>query len=160
MPPKAKSEPRPLPDLHCMCANLRRAARLVTQLYSEEMSASLEPAQYSLLTALKVSKSTGQAGLGRMLGLDKTTLSRNLRVLLRRRWIELAGSEDRRERGYRLTAEGDSILAAATPGWQRAQERLRSSLAPGEWDVLMSMFGRVAEAAQAAGSGSKRSSGG
>lgn len=148
---KSKPEPGPLPDLHCMCANLRRAARLVTQLYSQEMGPWLEPAQYSLLTAISMSNATGQAALGRILGLDKTTLSRNLKVLQRNRWIELAESQDRRERGYRLTAEGKGILVRTNPGWLRAQERLRSALPPDEWETLMGTFRRVAEAAQAAG---------
>lgn len=148
---KSKPEPGPLPDLHCMCANLRRAARLVTQLYSQEMGPWLEPAQYSLLTAISMSNATGQAALGRILGLDKTTLSRNLKVLQRNRWIEPAESHDRRERGYRLTAEGKAILARTNPGWLRAQERLRSVLPPEEWETLMGTFRRVAEAAQTAG---------
>ncbi|MBN9661441.1 MAG: winged helix-turn-helix transcriptional regulator [Acidobacteria bacterium] len=147
---KSPSETGPLPDLQCLCANLRRAARLVTQLYSQEMGPWLEPAQYSLLTALNMINTSGQAALGRILGLDKTTLSRNLKVLQRNRWIELAESKDRRERGYRLTAEGKAILARTNPGWQRAQERLRAALPPGEWETLMSTFRRVAEAALAA----------
>ncbi len=150
---KGKYDPDhgPLPDLHCMCANLRRAARLVTQLYSQEMGPSLEPPQYSLLMALSRVNSSGQTGLGRILGMDKTTLSRNLKVMLRHGWIEPSESLDRRERGFRLTAEGANLLAAARPDWERAQERLRASLQPGEWETMMSLFGRVAEAAQAAG---------
>ena len=136
-----------LPDLGCACANLRRAARLVTQLYAREMGAGLEPTQFALLTALAHSRQAGQSGLGRVLGLDKTTLSRNLKVMLRHGWIEPADSDDRRERGYRLTPEGEQRLAAAGPGWRRAQQRLRTALTPGEWEQMQSVFGRVAEAA-------------
>ncbi|MGC4054814.1 MAG: MarR family winged helix-turn-helix transcriptional regulator [Paludibaculum sp.] len=147
---KSKPEPDPLSDLHCMCANLRRAARLVTQLYSQEMEHWLEPAQYSLLTAISMSKAAGQTALGRILGLDKTTLSRNLKVLQRNHWIAPAASEDRRVRGYRLTEEGQALLDRANPAWLRAQERMRRALLPGEWESLMSTFRRVAEAAQSA----------
>lgn len=139
----------PLPDLGCACANLRRAARLVTQLYSREMGAGLEPTQFSLLTALAQSRVAGQSALGRVLGLDKTTLSRNLKVMLRHGWVEPAASEDRRERGYRLTPEGEQRLASSQPGWQRAQRRLRAALPPDDWEQVQSVFGRVAEAADA-----------
>lgn len=138
----------PLPDLECACANLRRAARLVTQLYSHEMGGGLEPPQFALLSALARTRAAGQSTLGRVLGLDKTTLSRNLKLLLRNGWIESAPSTDRRERGYRLTSEGDRLLAATQPGWQRAQQRLRDVLPPGEWERMQSVFSRVAEAAE------------
>lgn len=145
------SPPNTLPDLHCACANLRRAARLVTQLYAHEMGAGVEPAQFSLLSTLSRRPGSSQAPLTRALGLDKTTLSRNLRVMLKNKWIEAVASEDKRERGYRLTPAGEKVLAAAKPGWARAQAKLRASLQPDEWEEMGKIFGRVAEAALAAG---------
>jgi hypothetical protein len=59
-----KSAPNPLPDLGCACANLRRAARLVTQLYSHEIGPEVEPAQFSLLLALHRIPGASQAPLG------------------------------------------------------------------------------------------------
>jgi DNA-binding MarR family transcriptional regulator len=140
----------PLPDLGCACAGLRRAARLVTQLYAEEMGAAIEPAQFALLSALSCGP-RDQASLGRAFGLDKTTVSRNLQVLRRRGWIEPAPAPDRRERCYRLTNAGSEILEATKPAWTRAQARLRSALGE-DWNALLSGFDRVSEAALAAAS--------
>jgi DNA-binding MarR family transcriptional regulator len=140
-----------LPDLDCACANLRRAARLVTQLYSHEIGTEVEPTQFSLLTALDRHPGASQAPLGRALGLDKTTMSRNLRLMQRNGWIELALTDDGRERGYRLTPAGEKIFSAAKPGWMRAQAKLRAGLRTGEWETLLKASGRVAEAAIAAG---------
>lgn len=153
MPGRSKPVPAPLPDLACACASIRRAARLVTQLYSHELGLHAEPAQFSLLTALKAHPGLSQAPLGRALGLDKTTLSRNLRVLRKNGWIELAAAEDSRERGYRLTPAGAKILAAAKPGWMRAQAKLRAALEPGEWETMMQIFDRVASVALGARQG-------
>jgi DNA-binding MarR family transcriptional regulator len=138
---------RPLPDLHCACAGLRRAARLVTQLYSHEMGGDIEPSQFALLSALGQRPGAGQAPLGRALGLDKTTMSRNLRVMEKNGWIEPALSGDKRERGYRLTASGEEILAQTKPGWLRAQAKLRAAFYPGEWETTLKAFDRTAEAA-------------
>jgi len=145
-----KSIPNPLPDLGCACANLRRAARLVTQLYSHEIGPDVEPAQFSLLSALLRHPGSSQAPLGRALGLDKTTMSRNLRLMETNGWIELDSTDDRRERCYRLTVAGEKILSAAKRGWTRAQAKLRAALKSGDWEALSAVFGGVAEAALAA----------
>ncbi len=144
--PAADALPDLLPDLHCACANLRRAARLVTQLYSQEMG-ELEPAQFALLSAIGSLPGSGQAPLARALGLDKTTLSRNLGLMERKGWLASAQTGDARERGYRLTRTGKRLLAATKPGWARAQARLRAAMQPEEWATTMRTINRAAEAA-------------
>ncbi len=152
----AASSTASLPELECACASIRRAARLVTQLYSDEMGKILEPPQFALLSALHAHPGIVQSALGRALGFDKTTLSRNLSLMKKKRWIEAVGSGDHRERGYRLTTEGASLVAAAKPNWKRAQERLRAALAPGEWEQMLAGFNRIANAvAKARAGGSK-----
>lgn len=143
----SKSAPNSLPDLQCACANLRRAARLVTQLYSLEMGSHIDPAQFALLSTLSHLPGTCQAPLGRILGLDKTTLSRNLSVLQRKGWISLNRSEDLREKVWYLTPAGEKILTDAKPGWQRAQARLHAAMSPAQWQSMSKIVGQVAEAA-------------
>jgi len=137
----------PLPDLECACAGVRRAARLVTQLYGHEMGKRIEPSQFSLLVALERLPGCSQTLLGRALGFDKATLSRNLRLMERNGWIELARAEDQRERGYRLTSSGEELLAATKPGWKRAQEKLRAAMTAADWENMSKVFGLVARAA-------------
>ncbi len=149
MPLQPETRASSLPDLHCACAGLRRAARLVTQLYSNAMDG-IEPGQFALLSALSERPGASQAPLGRALGLDKTTMSRNLSLLGKNGWIEPVLSGDRRHRGYRLTARGERILADTKPGWLRAQTRLRAAFDPGEWETMLRAFDRTAEAAMAA----------
>ena len=84
------------------------------------------------------------------MGLDKTTLSRNMRLMQRNGWIELGKAEDQRERGYRLTSAGKQLLSATKPGWKRAQEKLRAAMSAGEWENTLNVFGLVARAAQEA----------
>ena len=139
-----------LPDLNCACAGIRRAARLVTQLYSREMGGHIEPGQFALLSALRQRPGLSQASLGQALGLDKTTMSRNLRLMGKNGWIEAAASADRRQRGYRLTTSGERILSETMPGWLRAQAKLRAALEPGEWEESLKAFDKTAEAALAA----------
>ncbi len=50
-------------------------------------------------------------------------------------WIEPAKTEDQRERGYRLTPAGEQLFAATKPRWKRAQQKFRSVLKDGEWEI-------------------------
>jgi DNA-binding MarR family transcriptional regulator len=118
-----------LPELGCICASVRRAARLVTQLYDEELRGQIEAAQFALLTALDQHPGVNQTALARALGLDKTTLSRNLRLLDKNGWVE-------RGQGLRLTESGRKQLVAAQPKWKKAQERLRSSITASQWTAI------------------------
>jgi len=110
------------------------------------MGENLEPSQFALLSALSSHPGASQTPISRALGLDKTTMSRNLRILRRNGWIEPAAkTNDGRERGFRLTPEGEQVLSATKPGWLRAQEKLRAVLQPGEWETLQRVIGRVSD---------------
>ncbi len=136
-----------LVELECACATIRRAARLVTQLYDTEFAGLLEGSQFALLTMIDKKPGCNQSAVVRVLGLDKTTVSRNLRVLERNGWIEAAASDDRRERGWKLSRRGKDVLTKARPRWKRAQERLRSAMTASEWEA---MFGSMRVASNAA----------
>lgn len=123
-----------LPDLSCACATARRASRLVTQLYSDHLrESSLEPTQFALLTALKSHPGKSQVVFGKALGLDKTTLSRNLKLLQKNGWVKTARVEGQRELGFFVTPAGLKLVNTATPAWQQAQEHLRSTMTDAEW---------------------------
>jgi DNA-binding MarR family transcriptional regulator len=136
-----------LPDIECACATLRRAARLLTQLYDEELRPHLQASQFALLMALDRRPRCNQSMLSRALAFDKTTLSRNLGLMERNGWIEYAAAGDRRERGFRLTAAGRKLLRTARPGWQRAQDRLRSSMTGDRWDAMWRVLHNLTNAA-------------
>jgi DNA-binding MarR family transcriptional regulator len=114
------------------------------------MGGTLEPAQFSLLSVLRSRPGATQTSLGHALGMDKTTASRNLRLMRKHGWIESHVTDDRRERSYRLTAAGKKILAATEPGWKRAQRKLRAALRPGEWESMLRVLRHADEAALAA----------
>lgn len=138
-----------LPLLPCACANLRRAARAVTQLYDGELrDTGLNTQQFTLLQALGSAGPLTQGALGALLAIDSTTLSRTLRPLEVKRWIRSHPGEDRRERQIELTAAGRAELARATRAWERAQQRLRRRLGQGRFDALLSDLSAVAGVAR------------
>jgi DNA-binding MarR family transcriptional regulator len=116
-----------LPGL-CTCFRLRKLSRLVTQRYDRELAGSgLTLNQYSILRrASRASKTIG--ALARELGMDRTTLTRDLRPLATAGWVELVAGTDARHREVRVTSAGKTVLAAARPSWQRAQDAVERQL--------------------------------
>jgi DNA-binding MarR family transcriptional regulator len=139
------------PQLICACAAARVTARALTQLYDARLRDSgVETSQFSLLSLLDKRPGCSQAAIGRLLAMDKTTISRNFKLLGQKGWIEPAPGSDTRERGFRLTPTGRERLAAARPLWKSAQGDLRSKMSGEEWTSMLNFFGRVRQAAGAA----------
>ncbi|MGE0816378.1 MAG: MarR family winged helix-turn-helix transcriptional regulator [Vicinamibacterales bacterium] len=147
-----RSPERPtLADLPCACATARRVARTLTQLYDAHLRPfGLENTQFLLLSLLDASGPSTQAALGERFGFDKTTLSRNLKVLRTKGWIADAAAVSARERPCMLTARGRQRLDAARPAWRRAQKALRASLGEPGWDAMWAAFGLVTAATRGA----------
>ncbi len=125
-----------LPRLPCACANLRRAARAVSQLYEEALSGSgLRATQFTLLQTLQVAGRLSQGELGRLLCIDSTTLSRTLRPLVKNGWIAGRQGADKRERLFSLTAAGKKKIELITPDWQRAQRRFNRAVGGGAGEL-------------------------
>lgn len=136
-----------LPPFDCACATVRRAARLLTQLYDEDLRPYIEVPQFALLSALERNPACTQSALARGAGFDKTTISRNLALMKRKGWIEDVRSDDPRDRRVRIAAGGRSLLRAAKPGWNRAQKRLSSAMTPEDWEMMWHVLDRLTNAA-------------
>ena len=138
-----------LTELACACATARQVARVLTQLYDSRLrDVGLEAPQFALMMALDRDGPCSQGALGRRHALDKTTVSRNLKVLDRNGWIESSVAIDRRERQLVLTAAGRKRLAAAKPVWKKAQAQLRSGMTAAQWDAMFRAFRTVTGTAQ------------
>ena len=140
-----------LADLPCACATARRVSRLLTQLYDSHLRPhGLESTQFALLSMLATAGPISQAALGQRFGFDKTTLSRNLKVMREQGWIAVAEAETARERPCVLTAQGRARLRAARPAWLRAQAALRDSMGEGDWEAMWTAFRAIAGAGRTA----------
>jgi DNA-binding MarR family transcriptional regulator len=111
----------------CVCYNIRKAARLVTQFYD----ATLEPSgllgtQFVLMAVIGRVGAAPITRLGKAMGMDRTTVTRNLRPLERQGFIEMDAGLDRRTHIVRLTEGGRQALKAALPLWQQAQAAVTS----------------------------------
>ena len=132
--------------LPCASASLRRATRIVTQLYDEALQAmDLTSSQFTLLQTLAQADQISQKQLAHILAIDSTTLTRTLLPLRRKGWIRSEQGTDRRELRLSLTPAGQRMLRRAAPFWEGAQERLRDLLGRADWNRVMETAYRIAE---------------
>ena len=122
----------------CACANLRKAARLVTQLYDESIRPSgLRGTQFALLMAVKGLGPVTVTKLAQSTMMDRTTLGRNLRPLEKRRLIRIMAGEDQRVREITLTDQGLEALMKALPFWKKAQSHMIEGLGEERLNTLL-----------------------
>ena len=133
----------------CTCMNLRKAARAVTQLYEKVMQPTgLRGTQYTLLVGLAMAGPVTMTRLAEWFVMDRTTLTRNLRLLARQSLIKVTPGEDRRERVVTLTDRGHDAVTKALPLWQKAQQRVVQGLGQKRWRRLLNDLSAVANMAQ------------
>jgi DNA-binding MarR family transcriptional regulator len=124
-----------------MCANVRRAARALTQHYGEALRPlGLTITQFTIIQAVSLAGEPTQGELGELLAMDSTTLTRTLAIMTRNGWIGKHYGVDRRERRLRLTRTGAFEFNRAVPSWRNAQETIRERLGKGRWDELMKLI--------------------
>ena len=138
---------RPMPVLPCACANLRRTARAVTRMYNHELRATgLELTQFTLLMTLSITGETTQGQLSDILALDSTSLTRMLKPLIKRGWIQVKAGEDRRQKLLRLSTSGREKFEQSKPDWDRAQKRLQRTLGDAMWSQMGALLTEVTRA--------------
>jgi len=126
--------------LSCACANLRRAARVITRLYDAALRPSgVGVAQFTLLQALNTAPGMSQKQLASLLEIDSTTLTRTLDPLRRAGWLRSRAGDDRREVHLALTADGKRAYRGAVPYWERAQGDFVRALGRENWTRLMDL---------------------
>ncbi len=107
---------------NCLCFNLRRTARSLTQTYDAALKpAGITAPQFALMTAVGRQGPVPLSDLAVALGMDRTTLTRNLKPLQRDGLIASGEGDDRRVRLLTLTAAGRARLAQAEPLWRAVQ---------------------------------------
>ncbi len=114
---------------YCNCAEIRQAARHVTQFYDQFLApAGLRTTQFSVLSKLKRKGPMTINALAADLVMDRTTLGRNVLPLQRDGLITIKPAiSDRRAKELRLTKAGEKRQQRALQGWLQAQARFETT---------------------------------
>jgi DNA-binding MarR family transcriptional regulator len=133
---------------NCACLKARMAARAVTRAYDSILRpVGLRATQLSVLVAVAIDGATSIAALADFLGMDRTTLTRNLRPLQKQGLISVGPEGWRRSRNLEITKKGRSRLREALPLWERAQDILREKLGYQAWVDVRAGLNRLVETA-------------
>src|SRR5712672_1502393 len=120
----------------CLCLHVQRAARALARRFDEALRPlDLTNGQFSMLMSLNRPQPPPMAAVASLLAMDRTTLTAALKPLQRRRLVAVTvDPADKRGRLMALTAAGRSLLARATPVWERTHAEIEDRLARGEPD--------------------------
>jgi DNA-binding MarR family transcriptional regulator len=128
----------------CTNFKLRQLLRSVARLYDAQMSQTgLKTTQYSLLSHVLTLGPIAPNTLASRMGLDASTLTRNLRPLVDQGWCEQGPGADARSRSITITAAGRAKHAEAKAHWKRAQLSLNERLGAHQVVALHAMIEQV-----------------
>lgn len=113
----------------CTNFKLRRLSRTVARGYDAGMrELGLTGPQYTLLSHLLKLGPLAPGALAAALGLDASTLTRNLQALLQAGWVVQEPGPDGRTRRVSITPAGQALRAQAQRRWRASQEDLNRVL--------------------------------
>ena len=134
-----------LTPTRCIALRARRFSRLVSRRFEHALrETGLTPAQFSLLGAVMMKQPVSPIALARMIDLEKSTLSRNLRPLI---GSKLLASESRKEGGQSLSisVKGRELFRQAIPAWRTAQAEVIALVGKdivSQLDVMIAKMGK------------------
>jgi DNA-binding MarR family transcriptional regulator len=124
---------------NCVCFNLRWVTRAVTQFYDAEMRRhGIRPTQGTILSSLMAKGSWNMAELSDWLGMERTTLVRNLGPLQRDGLVKINGGGRGRLVEVAITAKGRKQIEKITPAWKSAQRAVVKTLGEKRWAAILS----------------------
>lgn len=118
----------------CTCAAIRKTARIVTQMYETALEPTgLKPGQLTLLAVLSNKGAMPMTNLADAMVLDRTTLTRNLKPMVRDGLVNIRTEKDQRVRVVELTSKGTKKFKEAYPLWVDVQSRLVDGIGSERW---------------------------
>lgn len=119
---------------NCLFNKVRTVSRYVTNMYTKALKdVGVTPVQFSMMTAIQILEQGNVNSLSTALKMDRTTINRNLKPLIRDGLVYINESEDKRERIISITKEGEEIYNKGYVEWQKAQNELKESIGEESW---------------------------
>lgn len=113
----------------CICFNLRKAARSVTQVYDNMFrEIGLTAGQISILFSLFSIGQMTVTELAQAMATDRTTITRNLKPLVREGLLSISVGDDKRSREITLTEKGRALGEQSFTIFQNFQEKLNHAI--------------------------------
>ena len=113
----------------CIANRVRLLNRAVSSMYDDALRPhGLRITQMSILIVVSMLGEASPGDVGRILCLEKSTLSRTLDRLRARGWIDVLPGRDARSMRVRITAKGTAKLRSVSSAWRRTQRKAQEIL--------------------------------
>jgi len=130
----------------CVLTKSRRAARSVSRHFGRLIKPhGVTPSQASLLFALYGSEATSVSELADGMAIERSALTRNLRLLEDAGHVECQIGGRGGAKAYRLSQTGQAKLMEMVPLWHEAQDALRARLGEGQWKQMQATLALLAD---------------
>lgn len=121
----------------CHCLKMRRSAENVIRFYDQVLQPSgITVRQYSLLKNIGENEGCSVRILAELTDLDRSTLARSLKPLMKAGLIEDSKEIGTRDSKLLLTRDGKDTCAFAAGLWQQAQREFEERLGAGQVEKL------------------------
>ena len=131
----------------CACLNMRKANRALTQFYDRFLrSAGIRSTQLPILTTIASVGPQRVSQLAKLIVMDQSTMTRNLKFLNEKKLIRVRPGKDKRVREVVLTDKGAKLILKANPLWQKAQSRIADKLGQPVFQQLLSISAATIDA--------------
>lgn len=113
----------------CICFNIRKAARAITQVYDDMFKLTgLRSSQISIIQTIERLGSLTVCQLADAMATDRTTITRNLKPLARDGYVMIQPGMDRREKEIITTKKAKEVARKAMNIWIKFQDRLHGNI--------------------------------
>lgn len=135
---KKQTDKSLFPDVYrCVHGNFRMFTRILTQYYDAQLApAGILITQFMVLSAIDHMGQAQITPLANLLLMDRTTLTRNLKVLEKKGWVEIQAGSDQRTRIVQLGDDGKAVMSRAYPLWVKTQAEVEAKLGSEYWDTI------------------------
>src|SRR3954453_10477765 len=109
----------------CFCLASRQAPRKITRLYDSYMQEpGIRVTHFTILSQFMLRDELPIGKLAGILGMERTTLTRNLTPLEEQKWISIKAGDDPRARMIGITGQGRNVVRRSFPYWSKAQAHI------------------------------------
>jgi DNA-binding MarR family transcriptional regulator len=132
----------------CLLMRIRLISRVITGIYDKHLrDLKISSAQFALLVAIYQAQPATRAEIGRQQHLDRSTLTRHLKVVLSEGWVEeTRHGADGRSRPIVLTKLGSDLLHHAETAWRAAQVEAKDLLGKSGSTAVTEIASRIMDA--------------
>ena len=138
--------------LDCLCYEFRKTARFVINYCDSALQdVGLKSNQFLILAAVGYMKSTNFKTLAEFVGIDQSTLARNVVTVEKQNFVKVKPGKNKREKLISLSRKGRNKLHKAFPHWKKAQTGILDVLGKEHWKNIRSELSDVVSATKELG---------